>query len=99
MMAEKRHNYTEEFKREAVRLVTEQGYGVSETARNLGINAKMLGRWKRECEMKASTAFPGHGRMASDKEEFQRLRDENKRLRMERDILKKALGFFASGSN
>ena len=48
MMAEKRRQYTEEFKREAIRLVTEQGYGVSETARNLGINAHMLGRWKRE---------------------------------------------------
>jgi transposase len=99
MMAEKRRNYTEEFKREALRLVTEQGYGVSATARNLGINAKMLGRWKREFDTKASAAFPGNGRLASDKEEFQRLRDENKRLRMERDILKKALGFFASGSN
>jgi transposase len=99
MMAEKRRNYTEEFKREAIRLVTEQGYGVAETARNLGINANMLGRWKRECDTKASAAFPGNGRIAAEKEELQRLRDENKRLRMERDILKKALGFFASGSN
>ena len=99
MMAEKRRNYSEEFKREAIRLATEQGYGVSETARNLGINAKMLGRWKREFDTQASAAFPGNGRIASDKEELQRLRDENKRLRMERDILKKALGFFANGSN
>jgi transposase len=81
-------NYTEEFKRDAVRLVTEQGYGVSETARKLGINAHMLGRWKRECDTKASAAFPGNGRMASDKEEVQRVRDENKRLRRERDMLK-----------
>ena len=99
MMAEKRRQYTEEFKREAIRLVTEQGYGVSETARNLGINAHMLGRWKRDFDTNGSAAFSGHGRMASDQEELQRLRDENKRLRMERDILKKALGFFASGSN
>jgi transposase len=99
MMAEKRRQYTEEFKREAIRLVTEQGYGVSETARNLGINAHMLGRWKRELDTQGSTAFPGNGRMASDQEELRRLRDENTRLRMERDMLKKALGFFASGSN
>jgi transposase len=99
MMAEKRRQYTEEFKQEAIRLVTEQGYGESETARNLGINAHMLGRWKRECDRNGSAAFPGNGRMASAQEELQRLRDENKRLRMERDILKKALGFFASGSN
>lgn len=99
MMAEKRRQYTEEFKREAVRLITEQGYSVSETARNLGINAHMWGRWTREFDTRGSAAFPGNGRMASAQEELQRLREENKRLRMERDILKKALGFFASGSN
>jgi transposase len=43
-MLEKRRQYTEEFKREAVRMVTERGYSVNETARDLGINAKMLGR-------------------------------------------------------
>ena len=98
-MAEKRRNYSEEFKREAVRLVTEHGYGVSETARNLGINAHMLGRWKREVEARPSAAFPGNGRVSPDQAEFQRLREDNKRLRMERDILKKALGYVASGSN
>lgn len=97
-MSEKRRNYTDEFKREAIRLVTEHGYGVSETARNLGLNSTMLGRWKREFETKQSAAFPGNGRLPLDKEELYRLRDENKRLRMERDILKKALGFFASAS-
>jgi transposase len=64
MMAEKRRQYTEEVKREALRLVTEQGYGVSETARNLGITAHQWGRWKRACETQDSAAFPGHGRMA-----------------------------------
>ena len=98
-MAEKRRNYGEEFKQDAVRLVTEQGYGVAETARNLGINTNMLGRWKREMEAKHHTAFPGNGHVSPEKEELHRLRDENKRLRMERDILKKALGYFASGSN
>ncbi len=58
--------------RDAIRLVTAQGYCVSETARNLGINAHLLGRWKGELEIKASAAFPGHGRMASDQEELQR---------------------------
>ena len=61
MMAEKRRQYTEEFKRETIRLVTEQGYGVSEAARNLGINAQMLGRWKRAFDTQGSAAFPGHG--------------------------------------
>jgi transposase len=48
MMTEKRKTYTVEFKREAVRLVPEQRYGVAETARNLGINVNMLRRWKQE---------------------------------------------------
>lgn len=98
-MAEKRRQSTEEFKREAIRLVTEQGYGVSETAGNLGINAHMLGRWKREFDTKGRAAFSGNGRMASDQAEWQRWRDEHKRWSMERDMLKKALGFCASGSN
>lgn len=86
MLAEKRRMYTEAFKREAIRLVTEQGYGVAETARNLGINVKMLGRWKREGDTASSSAFPGHGRRAIAQEELHRLRAENKRLRRERDI-------------
>jgi transposase len=68
-MAEKRRNDGDAFKREAVRLVTEPGYRVSETARNLGINAHLLGRWKREVEAPQSAAFPGHGRMSPDQEE------------------------------
>ena len=47
-MTEKRQTSTAEFKREAIRLVTGHGYGVAEAARNLGINATMLGRWTRE---------------------------------------------------
>jgi transposase-like protein len=72
MTAEKRRNDTEECKREAIRLVTEQGYGGSETARNLGINAHLLGRWKRAFDTKAHAALPGNGRIASDQEEVQR---------------------------
>jgi transposase len=82
MMAEKRRQYPEEFKREAIRLVTEQGYSVSETARTLGLNAQMLGRWTRECDMTGRPAFPGHGRMATTQEALQRLRDEHQRLRL-----------------
>jgi transposase len=46
----KRRKYTTEFKEEAVKLITEQGYRVAEAARNLGVNASVLGRWKREVE-------------------------------------------------
>jgi transposase len=47
MTKRKRKNYTTEFKEEAVKLITVQGYSVAEAARNLGVNATMLGRWRK----------------------------------------------------
>ena len=99
MMAEKRKTYTPEFKREAVRLVTEHHYGMAEAARNLGINTNMLRRWKRELAENENGAFPGKGRFSPEQEELHRLRAENKRLGMEREILKKATAFFAKESS
>ncbi len=98
MKLEKRRVYTAECKREAVRLVTDHGYGVSEAARNLGINVTMLGRWKRHADAHPHGSFGGNGRMTAEHEELLRLRQEHKRLQMERDILKKTVGFFASES-
>ena len=70
MLAEKRQTYTAEFKHEAVRLVTVHGYGVAEAARNLGINATMLGRWKREqADPREDRAFPGKGRLLPEHED------------------------------
>lgn len=98
-MTEKRRGYTAEFKREAVRLVTEHGYGVTEAARNLGINVKMLGRWKRQAEQQTNGSIGGNGQMSAEHEELLRLRKETQRLRMEREILKKATVFFAKESS
>jgi transposase len=50
MSKRKRHNYTNEFKEEAVKLITEQGYSAAEAGRNLGVNTNVLGRWKRAIE-------------------------------------------------
>jgi transposase len=91
--------YTAEFKREAVRLVTDHGYRVTEAARNLGINVKMLGRWKQQAEQQTNSRFGSNRPMAAEKEELLRLRQEVKRLRMEREILKKATVFFAKESS
>ena len=82
--------YSREFKEEAVNLVVVQGYSISEAARNLGVNANMLGRWKQE--------FEGSVPSVDEKSELARLRRENKRLLMEREILKKAAAFFAKES-
>ena len=80
----KRREYTEDFKRDAVALVTEQGYKPSEAARSLGIGDNLIRRWKREFEEEASGARLG----ADEREELKRLRKENRMLRMEKEILK-----------
>jgi transposase len=98
MMTQQRKNYTADFKCEAVRLVTEKGYSISQAARNLDINMNMLRRWKRQVEEQDQNIFPGKGRLLPEQEELSRLREENKRLRMERDILKKTVTFFANES-
>jgi transposase len=95
-MAEQRKTYTPECKQEAVRVVTEQRSGMAEAARHLGMKAQMLRRWKRALTDRHNGAFPGTGQVAPDQEELHRLRVEGKRLRMAREIFKKALGFFAN---
>jgi len=97
-MTDKRRRATAAVTREAVCLVTDQGYGVAEAARHLGLNASLLGRWKREGEQTMTGAFPGNGRVSLDQEEVYHVREENRRVRLERDLLNNALGFFASAS-
>jgi transposase len=94
-MAKKRRNYTPEFKTEAVKLVTEQGYSVAEAARSLGIHETLLRSWRQALETQGDQAFPGHGKLPAIEDELRRLRAENKRLRAECDSLTKATALFA----
>ena len=94
-----RKKYTREFKRDAVGLVTEQGYTKAEAARNLGIDSRMLGRWVRELQSDEAEAFRGNGKRREEQEELRALREENRRLKLEREILKKAAAFVANESN
>ncbi|MDP3478728.1 MAG: transposase [Desulfoprunum sp.] len=96
-MTKKRKKYTEEFRSSAVKLVTEQGYQITEAARNLGINATMLGRWKREIE-DGGNGMPDSASGKDVQAELTRLIKENHRLKMECEILKKAAAFFANES-
>ena len=92
-MAQKRRYKLQpkEFKEEAVALVLEQGYSVPEAAKSLDIAANMLYRWKELHEHQVQ----GKVLVEDEREELKRLRKENKELRMEKEILKKASAFFA----
>jgi transposase len=83
--------YSREFKESAVKLVHEQGYSVTEAGKSLGIDPATIRYWLKK--------FPSHSGAAtaegSLKVENRRLREENRRLLMEREILKKATAFFA----
>jgi transposase len=92
-----RRNYTQEFKEEAVKLISNQGYSFAEAGRNLGVNPNVLSRWKKEIEGVDGSGLSS-ARAVSVQSELKRLRKENKRLRMEREILKKAAAFFAKES-
>ena len=92
-MGEKRSykSYSQEFREEAVALVLNQGYSVPEAARSLGIASNMLYRWKQKVEdQQQGKVLP-----EDERDELKRLRKENKNLRMEKEILKKASAFFA----
>ena len=90
-----RRKFADEFEDSAVKLVTDQGDSGAEVARNLGVNAKnLLGRWKKE-SMYPDDEFLSPGSNVVMHAELKRLRKENKLLKMEREILKKAAAFFA----
>ena len=93
----KRQNYSQEYKLKAVKLIIEQGQSPAEVARSLGVSAGNLRRWVRQHEEQKELAFPGKGNQALSPEQ-QRIKDlesENKQLKMETEILKKATAFFA----
>jgi len=90
-----RREYDKEFKREAVRLVTEEGRKASEVERNLGIGKSTVSRWVREMSGDPEYAFPSKGRLKAPDDEIRKLQRENERLRRERDILKKAVAIFS----
>lgn len=84
--------FSQEYKAEAVKLVTEGGLSNQQAAEDLGIGVSTMEKWVRErTQPKDQTETLSE----SEKEELKRLRKENSQLRMERDFLKKTANYFA----
>ena len=89
-----RRSFTDEFKAESVRLVLKEGQSVTQVARDLDLTPSALGKWVEQARADGGKSNRGT-LMTDEKEELARLRKENRVLRVERDILKKAAAFFA----
>lgn len=87
-----RRQYSEQFKRDAVNLVATQGYSVNAAAQAVGVSHGTISKWVARFDRENATP---ERRFASQEDELKSLREENARLRMEREILKKATAFFA----
>lgn len=87
----KRH-FTQEFKTESAKLVTEQGYTLTAAAEAVGVTTSLMGKWVRTYRESndPATAFPGKGHLRQRDAEIAELRKQLKKVTMERDILKKA---------
>lgn len=91
-----RRRYVEEFRLNAISLVEDQGYTNAQAARELGINQNLLRTWRKKY---GKSAAESSGLSESERDELDRLRKDVSRLRMDRDILKKATAFFANEKN
>ncbi len=99
LMGKPRRKYSQEFKLEAVKQVVGQDRTVASVAKGLGVNPGLLSRWKHDLAAAGTAAFPGNGNPSALDDENRRLRKELSTARQERDILKKALAYFANDKN
>jgi transposase len=89
-----RRTFTPQFKKDAVALIR-AGRSLTSVAHDLGIARSLLARWREQLGRHAADAFPGTGRLLPAAEEVRRLRQQLRDVTEERDILKKALAYFA----
>ena len=94
-----RKYFTKEFKLEAVRLLEHSGKSATELARQIGVRRNQLYKWQSELRGKAHRAFPGRGPHPESADEVTQLKRDLERVSEERDILKKAVVFFAKESS
>ena len=91
----RRRSFTKEFKADAVALVLDEGRTIADVARSLGIGETNLGNWVRQARVDRGER---DGLTTTEKQELAGLRKENARLRMERDLLKRATAFWVKES-
>lgn len=89
-----RRKFTPEFKAEAIKLCSEPGQSIGRVAKNLGLTETALRAWVKQAKVDAGNG-PAGALTTAEKAELAALRKENRELRMEREILKKATAFFA----
>lgn len=99
MSKKTKKNYTKEFKEEAVKLMREQGYSQTEASNRLGVPRANLSRWEKELIRNGSKTNSSKKIISIEQKELDELHKEIKRLKMEREILKKAAAFFVNESN
>jgi transposase len=90
-----KRKYTRDFKLEAVKLVLEQKMKQAQVARDLGLSPQVLWRWVTQYRQDSDQSFPGKGRLKPEDQRVRDLEQQVTRLTMERDILKKAMAYFA----
>ena len=90
--------FSREFKVEAAKLVTERGVSIAKAVRDLDVHGTMVRTWIKEIGKDPEHAFPGKGVTKPEQAEIERLKREVAKLKMERDILKKAAAYFAKDS-
>lgn len=94
----KRQTFSKAFKAEAVRLLEQSGKPAADLARELGVRRNQLYKWQAQAAARGEHAFPGSGRQPKPADELARVKCELARVTEERDILKKAVTYFAKAS-
>lgn len=91
----KRKQFSPEYKKEIVRLITEQGKKIKEVAEDISVSQTSLRKWVKQYGEHGEQAFPGKGNLRPEDEELRKLKKELANLKEENDILKKAMAIFA----
>ena len=97
-MGRKRRAFSPEYKAEVVKLVRDSGGSIRQVCRDLDLSESAVRNWVRRAEIDAGHGLEG-ALTSAEREELRRLRRDNARLRMEREVLKKATAFFAKESS